>query len=101
MPLCIGQRKVLTRRKRSRSAPAILHSPAKPTKCQKQWSNVQMEAAIEAVQTGQSGINHAAIDHGVPPTTLKDRICGRVQNNTNPGPAKYLSDKEKSDLLPL
>ena len=98
MPLRIGQRKVLTRRKRSRSAPAILVSPTKPSKRRKQWSDVQMEAAIEAVQTGQSGINCAARDHGVPPTTLKDRISGRVQNNTKPGPAKYLSDKEESEL---
>ena len=57
-----------------------------------------MEMAINAVKSGKSGINRAAKDHGVPPTTLKDRLSGRVQKNTNPGPSRYLNDKEEKEL---
>ena len=56
-----------------------------------------MQAAIDAVKSG-SGINRAALDHGVPPSTLKDRIGGRVVHGTKPGPASYLSGKEEKDL---
>ena len=56
-----------------------------------------MQAAIDAVKSG-SGINRAALDHGVPPSTLKDRISGRVVHGTKPGPASYLSGKEEKDL---
>jgi len=34
----------------------------------------------------------------VPPTTLKDRISGRVKHNTNPGPQKYLSCQEEKEF---
>ncbi len=36
------------------------------------WTSEQMELAIKAVEVG-SWINQAALDHGIPPTTLKDR----------------------------
>ncbi len=36
------------------------------------WTNEQMELAMKAVKVG-SFINQAALDHGIPPTTLKDR----------------------------
>ena len=52
---------------------------------------------MEAVKSGKSGINRAAIDHGIPPTTLKDRLSGRVQSST-PGPVRYLSNDEEKEL---
>ena len=52
---------------------------------------------MEAVKSGKSGINHAAINHGIPPTTLKDRLSGRVQNST-PGPVRYLSNNKEKEL---
>ena len=65
-------------KRRSKSAPAIIvRSPVKKSK-RKQWTNEQMIAAMEAVETGESGINRAAVDHGVPKTTLKNRLSGRV-----------------------
>jgi len=54
-----------------------------------------MVNAMEAVSSGESGINEAARVYDVPPTTLKDRISGRVKHNTNPGPQKYLSCQEE------
>ena len=57
-----------------------------------------MKAAIDAVKSQNSGVNRAAIDHGVPPTTLKDRLSGRVQENTNPGPSRYLDKQQEKEL---
>lgn len=88
-----GQRWSLKRRKHSLSAPAVLQSPVK--KRRKKWTNVQMEAAMKAVQDGSSGVNRAAVDYGVPCTTLSDRLSGRVKHNTNPGPTPYLSQDEE------
>ena len=39
-----------------KSAPAVLHSPAKKG----QWMNKQMVNAMEAVSSGESGVNEAA-----------------------------------------
>ena len=54
-----GQQRVLTKRKRSKSVPAVLHSPAKKVK-RKQWIDEQMVNAMGAVSSGESGINEAA-----------------------------------------
>ena len=69
----------------------------RPSK-RKQWSDAQMVAAIKAVQTGSCSINRAAHDHGVPPSTLKDRISGRVLHGVKPGPVPYLSKDEETEL---
>ena len=64
---------------RSQSAPPILHSPLK----RKRWSQEQMRAAINAVKKGMS-MNRAAKEHGVPKSTLHDRVHGNVIHGTNP-----------------
>ena len=46
----------------------------------------QMTAATKSVQEGKFGVNEAALQHGVPLTTLKDRLSGRVQHGAKPGP---------------
>ena len=48
---------------------------------------------MKAVETGNL-INQAALDHGVPPTTLKDMLSGRVK----PGPKQYLNSEEETEL---
>ena len=58
-----------------------------------------MDAAIKAVMNGSAdSINAAARGHGVPPTTLKNRLSGRVVHGTNPGPVPYLSHYEEQEL---
>ena len=42
------------------------------------WSDVSMLQAMEAVKDGSMGVNLAALQHGVPRTSLKDRLAGRV-----------------------
>ena len=49
---------------------------------------------MKAVRKGPISINKAALLHGVPPTTLKDRLSGRVEHGTKPGPVKYLNNEE-------
>lgn len=39
-----------------------------------QWTRAQMDAALKSVLSGSAvSINRAAREHGIPPTTLKDR----------------------------
>ena len=45
------------------------------------------------------GMNRAAIEHGVPRTTLKDRLSGRVIHGTNIGPKHYLTQEEEKQLV--
>lgn len=51
-----------------------------PRKRRKLWDNASVVMAIEAVKDGKFGINRAAKEHGVPRTTLKDRLSGRVEH---------------------
>ena len=48
-----------------------------PTKL-KQWKDEQMRKAMDAVMNGELGVNRAALEFGVPKTTLKDIISGKV-----------------------
>ena len=38
-----------------------------------------MQGALKAIAEGM-GVNRAAMEYGVPRTTLKDRVAGRVQH---------------------
>ena len=77
MPHRAGQRNTLMKRQMSRSVPVVIHLPAKKTK-RKQWSDSHMVAAMNGVKHGDIGVNEAATAHGVPKTTLKVRLSGRV-----------------------
>ena len=57
-----------------------------------------MIAAIKAVKEDGIAILRAAKEHGVPRTTLQDRILGKVVHGTKPGPKPYLEPIEESDL---
>ena len=56
-----------------------------------------MEAAMTAVKGG-CAIKRVAEEHGVPVSTLRDRISGRVLHGTKPGPKPYLSSAEEGEL---
>ena len=56
-----------------------------------------MLAAIKAVQEGQP-IYTSAREHGVPRTTLQDRILGKVKHGAKPGPAPYMTPEEKETV---
>jgi len=44
-----------------------------------------MIKAMNAVTSNEMGMNEAAAQHGVPPTTLKNRLSGRLKHGTKPG----------------
>ena len=73
--------------------------PANRPKVLKQWSNDSMLGAMQAVQTGEMGVNRAALEYGVPRTTLKDRISGRVLHGCKAGPKPYLTFEEEKELV--
>ena len=54
-----------------------------------------MIQAMEAVRSGKMGVNQAARAHSVPPTTLKDRLSGRVKHGRKSGPEPYLIFEEE------
>ena len=58
-----------------------------------------MVQAMDAVKSGLLDVNRAALECGVPKTTLKDRIAGRVSHGTNIGSKPYLSKKEEEELV--
>ena len=78
------------------SAPAIL-CPRKSSK-RKCWDDEQMIAAMNAVKGG-GHIKRAAEEHGVPVSTLRDRISGRVVHGTKPGPLSSTEEAELSSFL--
>ena len=89
------KKRSFSNRRRLHSAPPRLN-PKRPPK-RKKWHNDSMKAAIQAVKEGQS-VSKAARDHGVPKTTLYDRISGKVIHGVNPGPRPYLSNEEEKEL---
>ena len=94
-----------SKKKSKKSPPQRPSAPQKidrkrPYAKRKQWTDGQMEAAIKAVlDSSAESINAAAWDYGVPATTLKNRLSGRVVHGTNPGPMPYLSSKEEERLV--
>ena len=89
------KRGALTIRKRSHSAPGVLC--VRRSEKRKAWSDSNMKAAMTAVEEGMS-VSQAAKSHGVPKTTLYDRVSGRVIHGVKPGPRPYLSPTEEKDL---
>lgn len=80
-------------RKRKRAA---AEPPPPPPKKRKQWSSDSMVLDMEAVKAGRLGVTEAARTYGIPCTTLKDRLRGKVVHGTNPGPRPFLDEEEKS-----
>ena len=50
-------------------------------------------AALQSVKAGLSA-NQSAELHGIPPSSLKDWLSGRVKHGIKLGPAPYLTSKE-------
>ena len=57
-----------------------------------------MQAAMKAAVEGLLSINQAAAEHGVPKSSLKDWLSGKVQHGTNPGRRPYLTESEEREL---
>ena len=83
-------------KRHSSSAPAVLITPEKK---RKKWSDEQMVAVIEIVERGLSSVNQAALQHGVPKTTLKNRLSGHIIHGTKSGPRPHLDKMKKKCYL--
>ena len=57
-----------------------------------------MKAAMKSVIDDSLSANRAADLHGVPRSTLKDCLSGRVIHGTKPGPKPYLTVDEEGEL---
>ena len=73
-------------------------SKAPPTHKRKQWTETSMVGALKEVKRGKYSINRVAYMYGVPRSTLKDRVTGKVKHGTNPGPRPYLNKEEEKKL---
>ena len=69
-----------------------------PEKLRK-WSNESMLSDLKVVKEGRMGVNRAALSYGVPRTTLKDRVTGRVLHGSNFSPQPYLTTEEEKQLV--
>ena len=58
-----------------------------------------MSKALDLVVESKMGINRAVLECGVPPTTLKDRITGRVAPGCRMGKKPYLTEEEEKELV--
>ena len=64
----------------------------------KDWTDDKMKKAMRAVEEGCS-MRKAAEEHGIPRSTLHDRITGKVMPGSKSGPRKYLSTMEEEELV--
>ena len=71
--------------------------PCRPD-CYKTWTETRMDHALKAVADGKS-IRQAAEEHGVPRSTLHDRVTGKVVPGTKSGPRKHLTSLEEEEFV--
>ena len=71
---------------------------ARPPRYCQQWDDISMTKAMSAVDDGMS-IRRASELYGVPKSSLHDRISGKVQHGTQPGPVPYLTSEEEEELV--
>ncbi|XP_063217115.1 uncharacterized protein LOC134527954 [Bacillus rossius redtenbacheri] len=71
----------------------------KPKKEFFKYSEENLKAAIDAVQSGNSSIRKAAKDYGVPFSTLNNKVKGKVPLQRKMGPSSILSEAEENLLV--
>ena len=80
------------------SASLISQSYSRPAKY-KPWDDDCMQKALQAVKLDGASVRRAAMEYGVPKSTLGDRVSGRVTHGVVSGPPKYLNDEEEEELV--
>ena len=71
----------------------------KPRGKTREWTEEQMERAMQDVTNGVLGVRRAALEYQVPRSTLSDRVTGKVYPGAAPGPPKYLGEEEEEELV--
>ena len=77
---------------------AAKNSLSNRSSVRKLWTEAQMSGALKSVLDDGVSRNKAAMMHGVPCSTLKDRLSGRVIHGRKPGPKPYLNVDEEQEL---
>jgi len=67
----------------------------KPHGKTKEWTEEQMEQAIQDVTNGVLGVERAALEYQVPRSMLSDCVTGRVCPGATPSPPEYLCAEEE------
>lgn len=65
----------------------------------RKWTKEAMEQAILEVQAGRSTTRHAAKQFGIPKSSLRDRLCGRVAADVVKGQHQQLLTPEDENSL--
>ena len=74
------------------------HSDSRPSKY-KSWDGVKMAQAFTSVTQERMSIREAALQYGVPKSTLGDRLSGRVLSGATSGPQMYLDKSAEEELV--
>ncbi|CAL1530445.1 unnamed protein product [Lymnaea stagnalis] len=73
--------------------------PARVVKKRRLYSKEALQAAYKAVKDSSISVNAAAKQYGVPLTTLRDRVDGRISiDTTRPGPPLLMAKEEESEI---
>jgi hypothetical protein len=65
----------------------------------KAYDEDKLYSAYEEVVFENVPVRQAAMLYGVPATTLRDRVSGRVPFGKKSGPTRYLTDEEEDELV--
>ena len=74
--------------------------PERLIKKRKLYAKEALQAAYKAVKDSSISVNAAAKQYGVPLTTLRDRVDGRISiDTTRPGPPLLLAKEEEAEIV--
>ena len=62
------------------------------------WSDVQLQAALEAARSKELSVRAAAAKFGIPHSTLHDHLTGKSQKRYG-GPSTCLSQSEEKEIV--
>ena len=65
----------------------------------KEYNEEKLYAAYEEVLFKNVAVRQAAMMYGVPVSTLRDRVSGRVPFGKKSGPTRYLTNEEENELV--
>ena len=76
-------------------AQSLLHTGDIEREPHKLWTQQQMNSTVNSVLDEGMSIRQAALQHGVPKSSLGDKVSGCVMVDAQCGPATYLSQREE------
>ena len=84
---------------KSRVVPLQLQKLHCPVVKRKMWTEEAMDNATKDVMEGTLSVRRAATHYDIPPSTLHDRISGKVSAGAISGAPRYLDEDEEKELV--